>query len=56
MIYCVEVDRRGIAEEDVVLHYDFENIPTRDEIVKLLLDEDMGYDDRYCKFDYYRVG
>jgi hypothetical protein len=55
MTYCIEVNRRGIGEENVVLHYDFDENPTREKIVELLLDEDMGYDDHYCKFDYYRV-
>lgn len=52
---CVEVDRRGIGEENMVLHYEFNVEPTREEILALLEAEDMGYDDVYCRFDYYRV-
>ena len=55
MMYCVEVDRSGIQEENVVIHYEFEKVPTREDIVKLLFEEDMGYDDYYCKIDYYRI-
>lgn len=52
---CVEVDRRGIGEGNMVLHYEFNVEPTREEILALLESEDVGYDDRYCKFDYYRI-
>jgi len=55
MIYCVEVDRSGLPEENMVLHYVFEKEPTRDEIIKLIEFEDCGYDDEYCSIEYYRV-
>ena len=55
MLYCIEVDRGGICEEDMVLHCNFDKEPTRDEVLKLIIDEDCGYDDNYCKFEYYIV-
>lgn len=55
MTYCIEVGRAGIGEESVVLHHGFEQKPTREEVLNVILDEDMGYDDDYCEFDYYRI-
>ena len=55
MLYCIEVDRSGLPEEDMVLHHRFEKEPTREEVKKVIEDEDCGYDDNYCRFDYYRV-
>ena len=56
MLYCIEVGRGGIGEEDMVIHQEFETAPTRDEVLKFIEDEDCGYDDDYCKFNYYAVG
>jgi len=56
MLYCIEVDRSGICEENMVIHHSFLNKPTREEVVKIVEDEDCGYDDQYCKLDYYVVG
>ena len=56
MIYCFNVDRGGICEENMTLHYTLEKEPTREEVLKMIEDEDCGYDDDYCKFDYYQVG
>jgi hypothetical protein len=56
MMYCVEVDRSGLPEENMVLHYNLDKEPTREEIVKLVIDEDCGYDDNYCNVEYYPVG
>lgn len=55
MIYCIEIERGGIGEEDVVLHRKFDKEPTREEILKIIEEEDMGYDDEYCDFEYYQV-
>lgn len=55
MIYCIEIDRGGIGEEDVVLHNVFDTTPTREEILEVIANEDIGYDDDYCKFDYYLI-
>jgi len=55
MLYCIEVDRSGLHEENMVLHYDFDKEPTREEIIERVIAEDCGYDDHYCKVDYYRV-
>jgi hypothetical protein len=56
MLYCIEVDRSGLPEEDMVLHHTFEKKPTREEVLKVIEDEDCGYDDNYCRFNYYQVG
>ena len=45
MIYCIEVDRGGIGEENMVLHYKFDKEPTKEKIVELVKDEDCGYVD-----------
>ena len=56
MIYCIEIDRRGIAEEDMVHHCDFDKEPSRTEILEEVYSLDCGYDDKYCKINYNRVG
>lgn len=55
MLYCVEVDRGGIGEESIVMHHQFESKPTREEVLKIIMGEDIGYDEMYCKFEYYQV-
>lgn len=55
MLYCIEVDRSGLPEEDMVLHQTFDKEPTRAEVKKIIEDEDCGYNDDYCSFDYYQV-
>lgn len=55
MLYCIEVDRSALPEENFVMHHNFENEPTREEVLRVIADEDCGYDDDYCKFEYYRV-
>ena len=55
MLYCIEIDRGGIGEEDMVLHHNFETEPTREDVLKVIKDEECNYDDNYCKFHYYRV-
>jgi hypothetical protein len=55
MLYCIEVERGGIGEENVTLHHRFDKEPTREEIIELIEDEDIGYDDDYCDFDFYQV-
>ena len=56
MIYCIEIDRSGICEENMVLHYSFEKEPTRQEVLDIIEKEDCGYNDDYCRFTYHRVG
>ena len=55
MIYCIEVDRGGIGEENMVLHYKFDKEPTKEKIVELVKDEDCGYVDGYCDVKFYRI-
>lgn len=56
MLYCIEVKRGGIGEEDFNMHQNFDKEPTRDEVVKIVEAEDCGYDDKYCSVDFYAVG
>lgn len=56
MLYCIEVKRGGIGEEDLVMHQNFPQEPTREEILNFISECDVGYDDDYCKFEYYPVG
>lgn len=51
--YCVEIHRE--LEEVCVKHYKFDHEPTRQEVLDKILDEDMGYDDNYGKFNYWEV-
>lgn len=55
LLYCIEVDRGGICEENCVLHHRFDKEPTREEVLQVIEDEDMGYDDEYCDFNFYLV-
>jgi len=55
MLYCIEIKRGGIGEEDMTIHHRFEKEPTRKDVLKLIEDLDCGYDDDYCKFNYYKV-
>ena len=53
MLYCVEVERE--MEEKCVLHYHLDHEPTREEILEKILNEDLGYDDDYGRFEFYQV-
>lgn len=52
-LYCVTVRRE--MEEPCTLHYRFDYNPTREEILELVLQEDLGYDDDYGKLEYWEV-
>lgn len=54
MLYCIEVKRE--LEEMYVLHHSFEKEPTREEVLQIIMDEDIGYKDDYGKFKFYKVG
>jgi hypothetical protein len=53
MLYCIEVERE--LEEMCVLHHHFDHEPTRDEVLEVIDNEDLNYDDDYGRFNYYRV-
>lgn len=53
--YCIKVRRRGIGEEDCVLHHKFANPPTKEDIEAYLISEDIGYDSTYCSYDFYQI-
>ena len=52
-LYCVVVHRE--MEEQIILHYRFDYNPTREEILGLVLQEGLGYDDKYGKLEYWEV-
>lgn len=52
-LYCIEVHRE--VDEPYVFHHRFDHKPTRDEILKIVLDEELGYDDDYGKLEYWEV-
>ena len=52
-IYCIEVERE--LEEKCVLHHDFKDEPTREEVLQVIEDADLNYDDDYGRFNYYRI-
>ena len=53
--YCIEVRRGGIGEEDCVLHPKFSSPPTKEDIEAYLISEDIGYDPKYCSYDFYQI-
>ena len=53
--YCIEVRRGGIGEEDCVLHHRFSSPPTKEDIEAYLISEDIGYDSKYCSYDFYQI-
>lgn len=55
MIYCIEIDRSGLPEENMVVHENFKEEPTREDVLKVIDELDCGYNDAYCRFKYYRV-
>ena len=52
-LYCIIVHRE--MEEQCTLHYRFDYKPKREEILELILQEDLGYDDKYGKLEYWEV-
>jgi hypothetical protein len=55
MKYFIEVDRSGICESNVYLHVSFNKEPTREEIEQIIINEDCGYDKKYCEFIFYEL-
>lgn len=53
-LYCIEVKRE--LEEKCVLHHDWEEPPTREQVLEVVLDADLNYDDDYGKLHWYLVG
>lgn len=51
--YCVEVKRE--LEEVFCHHFEFDGVPTRKDVLKIVDDLDCGYDDNYGKIEYYEV-
>lgn len=55
ILYGIEVDRSGLPEENITIHHYFKEEPTWEEVLSVVEDHDIGYDDKYCDFDYYKV-
>ncbi len=53
MLYCIEVERD--SEETYVFHAKLYKEPTREDILKIIYDEDINYNDKYGRFTYYKV-
>lgn len=51
--YCVEITRE--VEEKMVHHFDFDGIPTREDVLKIVDELDCGYDDDYGKIEFYKI-
>jgi hypothetical protein len=51
--YCVEIRRE--CEEMMVHHFEFEGIPTREDVLKEVESLDCNYDDKYGKITFYKV-
>lgn len=54
-IYCIELERGGIGEEDLTLHHGFEKEPTKQEVLDYIMSQDIGFDEKYCEFNFYHV-
>lgn len=54
MIYCIEIQRE--LEEMMVEHVHYDHEPTRKEILEYIETLDCGYDDKYGKIEWYKVG
>lgn len=54
-IYCIEIERGGIGEEDLTLHHGFEKEPTKQEVLDYIMSQDIGFDEEYCEFNFYHV-
>ena len=52
-LYCIEVDRE--CEELVIIHQEFEQTPTKEEIEKIILEQGLGFKPKYDKLNYYKV-
>ena len=52
--YCIKVWRE--CEEIYVFHFYLDSKPTREQIIDAIVEEDIGYDDVYGKFEYWQVG
>lgn len=53
LLYCIEVERE--SEEQCTLHHKFEKEPTREEILQIVLDAVLNYDDDCGRINYYQV-
>lgn len=42
-------------EDTCVLHHSFASAPSREEVLNVIMDEDIGYDDDCGKFEYFEV-
>jgi len=51
--YCVEIERE--CEEKMVHHFDFDGIPTREDVLKEVDSLDCGYDDNYGRINWYEI-
>jgi len=52
-LFCIIATRE--IDGDYVFHREFDHQPTEDEILKAIAEQDVGYDDDYGKFRYFKV-
>lgn len=53
-LYCIEVERE--LEEQYTFHHTFLHKPNRDQVLALIIQEDINFDDDYGRFIFYKVG
>lgn len=53
-LYCIKVWRE--CEEIYVFHQEWDDAPTREQVLESIEDEDVNYDDKYGKFEFFVVG
>ena len=53
MTFCVEVKRE--SEEDYIFHFNISGVPDVEYVTKLVLEEEINYNEEYESFTFYRV-
>jgi len=54
MIYCIVVDRE-FKEDEYIFHVELAHEPTNEEILHLILEEDINYEEKYHSFKIFPV-
>ena len=52
MLYCIEIQRE-FADDNLVLHHEFDTPPTEADVLKYLGDEDIAFDPDYGRLKFY---
>ena len=53
MLYCIKVTRE--LEDPLIMLCELESEPRREDVLLLVLNADLNYDDDYGKIEYWKV-